>query len=77
MKKISREQAEKLFIDSEVVTSSIKQDKDELRVIMKLSTNQSCHVTYHFKSNTKTYFVEESESRATDSSSFPKKLDSV
>jgi hypothetical protein len=77
MKKISREQAEKLFMDSEVVTSSIQQDKDELRVIMKLSTNQSCHVTYHFKSNTKTYFVEESGSEVSDSSPSPTKLDSV
>jgi hypothetical protein len=66
MKKISREQAEKLFLDSEVLTSSIKQDKDQLRVIMTLSTQQSCHVTYNFKSNKKTYYIEEGGSTSPD-----------
>ncbi len=59
MKKISREQAEALFLDSEVINSSIQQDKDQLRVIMTLSTHQSCHVTYNFKSKEKTYYIEE------------------
>ncbi len=59
MKKISREQAEALFLDSEVITSSIHQDKDQLRVVMTLSTHQSCHVTYNFKSKEKTYYLEE------------------
>jgi len=59
MKKISREQAEKLFLDSDVLTSSIKQDKDQLRVIMTLTTQQSCHVTYNFKSKEKRYYLDE------------------
>lgn len=59
MKKISREQAEALFLDSEVITSSIHQDKDQLCVVMTLSTHQSCHVTYNFKSKEKTYYIEE------------------
>jgi hypothetical protein len=59
MKKISREQAEKLFIESEVVNSSIHQDKNQLRVIMNLSTRQSCHVTYDFKSKEKSYYLDD------------------
>jgi hypothetical protein len=59
MKKISREQAEQLFNESEVVNSSIHQDKNQLRVIMNLSSQQSCHVTYNFKSKEKTYFLED------------------
>ena len=66
MKKISREQAEKLFLDSEVLTSSIQQDKDQLRVVMTLSTQQSCHVTYNFKSNKKKYYIEERGEKTTD-----------
>ena len=72
MKKISREQAEQLFLDSEVITSSIQQDKDQLRVIMTLSTQQSCHVTYNFKSNKKTYFIDDGGSIAPDVLSTPK-----
>jgi hypothetical protein len=59
MKKISREQAEKLFIDTEVINSSIQQDKDQLRVVMTLSSHQSCHVTYDFKSKEKTYYLDD------------------
>ena len=73
MKKISREQAEQLFLDSEVITSSINQDKDQLRVIMNLSTHQSCHVTYNFKSNKKTYFIEEGGGTTPDVLISPKK----
>lgn len=59
MKKISREQAEKLFIDTEVINSSIQQDKDQIRVVMTLSSHQSCHVTYDFKSKEKTYYLDD------------------
>jgi hypothetical protein len=59
MKKISREQAEQLFLDTEVINSSIHQDKDKLRVVMNLSSHQSCHVMYDFKSKEKTYYLED------------------
>jgi hypothetical protein len=72
MKKISREQAEQLFLDSEVLTSSIQQDKDQLRVIMTLSTEQSCHVTYNFKSNKKTYYIDDGGSKTPDVLGTPK-----
>jgi len=61
MKKISREQAEQLFLDSEVLRSSIQQDKDQLRVVMTLSTEQACHVTYNFKSKEKRYYLDEQD----------------
>jgi hypothetical protein len=65
MKKISREQAEKLFLDTEVVNSIIQQDKDQLRVVMELSSQQSCHVTYNFKSKQKTYYLDDQISGGT------------
>jgi len=59
MKKISREQAEQLFDQTEVVNSIIQQDKDQLRVVMELSSQQSCHVTYNFKSKQKSYYLDD------------------
>ena len=61
MIKISREQAEELFLESEVKHTRIKQDKNELRVIITLSTNQLCHVIYNFDNKEKTYHLEELE----------------
>ena len=66
MKKISREQAEQLFDETEVINSSIHQDKDQLRVIMELSTSQSCHVTYNFKSKKKSYYLDGPEATGSD-----------
>jgi len=60
MIQISREEAEKLFLESEVINTKIQQDKNELRVIMTLSDNQTCHVSYNFKSKEKTYLLETS-----------------
>ncbi len=65
MKKISREQAEQLFVDTEVINSSIHQDKEQLRVIMTLSSHQSCHVMYDFKSKEKTYYLEDQNTGGT------------
>lgn len=58
MIKISRKEAEELFLHSEVLHTEIKQDKKELRVIMSLSSNQRCQVTYNYKSNQKTYYLD-------------------
>ena len=59
MKKISRQQAEELFLKSDVLNTQIRQNKKELRVIMTLSSNKSCHVTYNFKNKEKTYHLDE------------------
>ena len=59
MKKISRQQAEEIFLESDVINTQIKQSKKELRVIMNLSSNKSCHVTYNFKNKEKTYHLDE------------------
>jgi len=54
MKKISREQAEQLFLESKVLNSKIDQDQDELRVSMILSDNKSCLIKFDVKSQKKT-----------------------
>jgi hypothetical protein len=59
MKKISRKEAEELFLRSEVINTEIKQDKNELRVIMSLSNNQFCQITYNYKSKEKTYHFDQ------------------
>ena len=58
MKKISREQAEKIFIESKVLNSKIDQDQDELRVSMILSGNKSCLIKFDVKSQQKTYYID-------------------
>ena len=58
MKKISREQAEKLFLESKVLNSKIEQNENELRVSMILSGNISCLIKFDVKSQQKTYFLE-------------------
>jgi len=58
MKKISREQAEQLFLESKVLNSKIDQDQDELRVSMILSDNKSCLIKFDVKSQKKTYFLD-------------------
>jgi hypothetical protein len=59
MRQISRDEAEKLFLGSSVINTEIKQDNHELRVIITLSSRQSCHVTYNFESREKTYQLED------------------
>ena len=58
MKKISREQAEQIFIESKVLNSKIDQDQSELRVSMTLSGNKSCLIKFDIKSQQKTYFLD-------------------
>jgi len=58
MKRISREQAEQLFIESKVLNSKIDQDQNELRVSMTLSGNKSCLIKFDVKSQQKTYYLD-------------------
>ena len=58
MKKISREQAEKLFIEANVLNTKVEQDEKELRVSMTLSGNKSCLIKFDLKNQQKTYFLE-------------------
>lgn len=64
MKQISREQAEKLFEALEVVNTRIKQDGNELRVILSLSNHQDCHVTYNYTSHQKSYHLDNDSNTA-------------
>ncbi len=59
MKKITREQAEQLFLSSDVINSKVEQNKDELRVSMSLTGNKSCLIKYNITNHTKTYFLED------------------
>jgi hypothetical protein len=58
MKKISREQAEQLFSDANVLNTKVEQDENELRVSMTLSGNKSCLIKFDVKSQQKTYFLD-------------------
>jgi hypothetical protein len=59
MKKLSREEAEALFLDFDVINTVVHQDSNELRVIMTLSSNEACHVTYNYSSKEKSYHLQE------------------
>ena len=58
MKKITREEAEQLFIVSNVLNTKVEQDKNELRVSMNLSDNKSCLIKFDVKNQQKTYFLD-------------------
>jgi hypothetical protein len=58
MKKITREQAEQLFLVSNVLNTNVEQDKKELRVSMTLSGNKSCLVKFDLIKQQKTYFLD-------------------
>lgn len=58
MNQLSREKAEKLIEDKNVVSSKIKQDKTELCVYLKLTDGRSCLVKYDKLKKTKKYFLE-------------------
>ncbi len=60
MKKITREQAEKLLLDSNVLNTTVKQNKNELRIFMNLSGNKDCLIKYEVKSQKKSYFLVDS-----------------
>lgn len=58
MKKISREQAEQIFIEENVLNTKVEQDENELRVSMTLSGNKSCLIKFDVKNQQKTYYLE-------------------
>jgi hypothetical protein len=57
MHQLSREKAEKLIDDKNVVSTKIEQDKNELRVYLTLADGKSCLVTYDKIDQTKKYFL--------------------
>ena len=61
MKKITREQAEQLFLVSNVLNTKVEQDKNQLRVFMTLSDNKSCLVQFDLKNQQKNYFLEKTK----------------
>ena len=61
MKQITREEAEKLFLDYQAVNTNIEHDSCELRVFSTLSNRQSFLVRYDIKEHRKSYFIENAE----------------
>ncbi len=59
MDQLSREKAEKLIDDKNVVDTKIEQDKTELRIFLELADGKSCLVKYNRLEKTKKYFLEE------------------
>lgn len=56
VKEITRLEAEKLFDESAVISSSVEQSESELRVMLKLTDDNACLVTYNLKNQQKSYF---------------------
>ena len=57
VKEITRYEAEKLFFQSDVISTEIEQDDKALCVLLTLSDNNSCLVKYDLKNQEKSYFV--------------------
>ncbi len=59
MNQLSREKAEKLIEDKNVVSTKVEQDKTELRIYLQLADGKSCLVKYDRIEKIKRYFLEE------------------
>ena len=57
MKQITRNEAESLFLTSEVISSNIEQDQHEMRIRLTLADDRSFLVKYDFSDHEKRYFV--------------------
>ena len=57
MNQLSREKAEKLIEEKNVVSSKIEQDKNELRVYLELADGKSCLIKYNKLEKTKKYYL--------------------
>ncbi len=58
MEQITREQAEKYFIDSQVLKTNVDQSPTELRILISLSDKNSVLVTYNLHNHKKAFFSE-------------------
>ena len=54
--KLTREQADKIFLDSNIIKTDIEQDKNELRLLFHLENEQAVLVKYDLQAKSKTYF---------------------
>ena len=57
MERLSREKAEELIIDDNVVKSWLEQDLKELRIYFKLADGKNCMVKYTKKEKEKSYYL--------------------
>jgi hypothetical protein len=64
MKRISREQAEQLFLKSDVVNTKVEYDNDALSVHLTLGNGKSFLMQYDIKNKIKSYFIESFSNKA-------------
>lgn len=57
MGQLSREKAEALITDENVIRTKVEQDKTELRIFMELTDGRICLVKYNKAKKSKTYFL--------------------
>ena len=57
MKQITRHEAENLFHTSQVITSNVVQDQEEVQVVFTLSNNRSFLLKYNLHDHVKRYFL--------------------
>ena len=57
MRQITRHEAEILFLTAKVISSYIEQDKQEMRILMKLSDDRDFIVKYNIHDHVKSYFL--------------------
>jgi len=59
VKEITRDEAEELFLNSEVLDTNVESNDKELCILTTLSDNTSCLVKYDTEDHSKSYFVED------------------
>jgi hypothetical protein len=57
MREINREQAESFINNSDVVTTNVDYERDNLVVHFFLANKQTLHVHYNMQRSLKTYFI--------------------
>ena len=61
MKQITRNEAENLFKQYQVVSSCIEQNREEMRIFLRLANDFAFLVKYNLMDHEKTYFLQEAK----------------
>lgn len=59
MKPVSRKEVESLLSEAGIISSDVKQDEHEIRIVFQLQNQQSCEVRYDLEARTKEYLLGE------------------
>ena len=57
MKQITRDEAEALFHTSQVISTDIEQNKNEMQILLTLSNNRAFLVKWNLHDHAKSYFL--------------------